>query len=120
MNKMNKEKIVSGLLAWGIAFTLTYASIAGFMNPGAWVGFIPDFISKIVGAELFLKINGVVEIVLALWLISGKKVFYPAVISGLMMLGILIFNFGAMDILFRDVAIVFMASALAVIEFGNK
>lgn len=117
---MDRTKTASRLLAWGIAITLGYAAIAGFINPGAWIGFIPGFISDMVGAALFLKINGIVEIILALWLVSGKRVFYPAVISGLMMLGIIVFNIGAFDIIFRDVAILFMAVALAVLEFENK
>ena len=117
---MNKEKIVSLLLRAGIAFTLIYASIAGFLNPGAWVGFIPDFIDKMFGAELSLKMNGVIEIILALWILSGKKIFYPALISGIFMFGIIMLNLGAFDILFRDVAVLLMAAALAVLEFDKK
>ena len=117
---LDQNKHTSLLLRLGLAFTLFYAAIGGFINPNSWIGFFPPFLTGLIPTTLLLTSWGIVEIIVALWLLSNKKVFYPAVISALMMLGIVIFNFGAMDIVFRDVAILFMAAALATLTYDER
>jgi hypothetical protein len=112
---MKKEKLVSLLLRLGLAFAFIYAAISAFINPTAWIGFFPEFLR----GEGVLMIFSVGEIVLGLWLLWGKKVFYAAILSALAMAGIVWFNFGAMDIVFRDVSILLMAIALAVLSRGK-
>ncbi len=99
----------------GIGFAFLYSAIAAFLNPNAWIGFLPNFLSFIAPKESFLNLFGGFEILLALWLFSNKKIFYAAVISATMTSGIIIFNLGALDIVFRDVAILFSAVALAIL-----
>ena len=116
----SSNSAVSFLLRIGLAGVFIYAGIAALINPFAWVGFVPQFITKIISAQTFLHIHSVGEIILALWLLSGRKIFYAAVISALDMLAVMIFNLSAMDIVFRDFAIFFMAVALVVMYKQNK
>ena len=118
--KIDKQKTPHLYLRIGIATTLIYAAIASFINPDAWIGFIPIFISKIIPAAIFLKVYSVYEITLGLWVLSGKKAFYSASLSALTIFGIIIFNTGAFDIIFRDIAIFLAAVALAIMSYKKK
>ena len=110
---MEKEKLVSLLLRVGIAFSFFYAAIASFVNQAAWIGFFPEFLQS----ELILNVFSIYEIIIGLWLISNWKVFYSAILSALSILGIIIFNFSAMDIVFRDFTILSASIALAVLSY---
>lgn len=115
-----RNMLVSFLLRSGLAIVFLYAAISAFLNPLAWVGFIPNFVKNIIPALLFLKIHSAAEIILALWLLSNKKTFYAAVVSALAMLSIVIFNITALEIVFRDIAILFGALALAVLTYSKE
>lgn len=116
----SRESLVSLFLRWGLALVFLYASISAFINPSAWVIFIPKFVTGIIPELIFLKIHSLVEIFLALWLLSNKKIFYASVISSLALLGIIIFNLTQLDIVFRDIAILFMAIALTILSYKKE
>lgn len=122
LNKIsdNKRVLISVLLRVGLAFTLLYAAIAGFMNPLSWIGFIPSFIANSMSVMVALKIFGIIQIILAIWLLSNWKIYYAAKINAALVLAIILFNLGAMGILFRDVAIFFASLALAVLSYKKK
>lgn len=114
----NRE-IISFLLRIGLAFVFIYASVASFLNPNSWVGYVPNFIREVVNPEIFLKIHGVFEMALGIWLVSNKGIKYAGILSILSLMGIIAFNISDMDIIFRDVAILLMAAALTVFEWKN-
>jgi len=101
------------LLRIGVAFAFIYPAISGFVEPIAWIGYFPGFIQSLP-VDLFIVLNifGAVEIILALWILSGKKILIPCVLGAFMLVGIVTFNLSQIDILFRDVAILFMLLAL--------
>ena len=84
-----------------------------------WIGFLPAAITKILPAQLVLFVFSAYEIFLALWLLANKKIFYAACLSSLTLLAIIIQNLGVFSIVFRDVAILFSALALAVLSYKN-
>ena len=49
--------------------------------------------------------------------LSGKKIFYASFLAGGILLSIIIFNLGSLDIVFRDAAIFFSAAAAAVLHY---
>lgn len=100
---------------YGIGFAFLYSAIASFVNPNAWIGFLPNFLSLVAPKEIFLNVFSVFEIFLALWLFSNRKIYYAAILSAITMFGIVVFNLGALDIVFRDVTILFSAIALAIL-----
>lgn len=113
---MKKEKLASLLLRIGLAFIFIYAAISALVLPDAWIGFYPQWMLNIIPANLLLYSHSFFEILLSLWLISGKKISYAAILAGLWLLGIISGTLDSFLITFRDVAILFSAAALAVLS----
>lgn len=106
-------KLSSFLLRLGLAFSFAYAAADSFIKPDNWIGFFPLIIRNLMSPPLLLIAFALLQAGLALWLISGKAVFYSASLSALLLFGIIIVNFGQFEIIFRDVTILFAALALA-------
>lgn len=102
------------LLAFGLAFVFMYAGIESLRNPDGWIGFVPNALTHIAAATTILKMTAVVEIVLAVWLVTMQWLKYAAVVAALMLLGIVVGNPHAWDITFRDVGLLLAALALVV------
>ncbi len=113
---MNKKRVISILLRIGLAFAFLYAAIAAFMTPTSWVGFVPGFIELILPKEIFLSVFSSLEIILGAWILSGYKTYYASIVASLFLAGIIVPNIFSMETIFRDVSILFMAIALAVLE----
>ena len=110
---MNRERLVAFFLRVGLSVAFLYASIAALLEPDSWAGFIPLFLRQLIAPETFLVIHSGAEILLALWLLSGVRSFAAASVSACAMAGVVLFNLGSLDVVFRDIAIFFMALALA-------
>lgn len=108
------------ILRVSLAFAFLYPPIAAFFDPYSWVGYFPDFLRGIIPDLLLLHLFGIVEIIIGGWLLWGKNLFYPSVSAALLLLGIVIFNFPQMDVVFRDVSILGIALALALESFREK
>ena len=104
----------------GLAFVFIFASISAFLNPQAWIGYVPSFIENFITRAYFLFIHDIVNMVLGLWLLTGKKTFYAAIISSVVLAGIILTNLGSFLITFRDVGLFFSAIALAVMSKDNR
>ena len=100
------------LLRLGIAFGFFYAAIFSFLNPNDWIGFFPLFLRDFFDANPLLNAFSFFEIILGFWLISGKWLAASAAFSALSIIGIIVFNLGDFDIVFRDVGLFFAALAL--------
>lgn len=96
-----------------VAFAFLYPPIDAFFHPDSWVGFFPMFMRDHVPGGALLPMWGIVEILIALWILSGKKIFIPACAAALSLVLIVVFNFSLIDILFRDFAIALVAASLA-------
>ncbi len=116
----DKYYFVSFFLRCGLALVFLYAAIAGFLNPLAWVGFVPNFIKALIPATTFLHIYGSFQVLLALWLLSNKKIYFAALLSALILFAIIIANIKDLEIVFRDIAIMFGALALAVLSYHRR
>ena len=112
---MEKRLItVFTILRVGVAFSFIYAAVAAFITPTSWIGYFPAFLLNIAPESLLLGSWGIVEIVLALWLIFSKSPFIPASLMTASLAGLIVFNIEAMDIIFRDITIATTTLALAV------
>jgi len=109
---MNNTRLVSFFLRIGLATVFLYAAIAGFLAPDAWVNFLPLWMRNVVDPRLLLAGFGIYEIVLSLALLADKGTKYAALLSAATMAAIVVQNYQAMDVVFRDVAIMFSAFAL--------
>ena len=109
----------SFFLRLGLAFVFIFVAISAFFNPQAWIGFIPDIGNFITKAYL-LFIHDVIGLGLGLWLLSGKKTFYAAIVTCILLAGIILTNLGVFLIVFRDIGLFFAAVALAVMSKNKK
>ncbi|OHA63688.1 MAG: hypothetical protein A2842_01310 [Candidatus Wildermuthbacteria bacterium RIFCSPHIGHO2_01_FULL_48_25] len=100
------------LLRIGLAFVFFYAAVSSFFEPLNWIGFFPQFLRGLIPQNLLLSGFSLFEVGMGLWLLSGKKAFAAAFISAVSLLGIVLFNLGSLDIMFRDIGLFFAALAL--------
>lgn len=103
------------VLRIGLAFSFLYPAISAWFNPFAWIGYFPAFLLNFAGSNdmLLLHAFGISEIVIGLWLIFGRKIFWPSVLAALYLLAIVVLNLNQMDVIFRDISIFAIAVALA-------
>lgn len=120
MGHLQKEKLASFILRIGLGTVFLYAAASSFLEPNSWIGYLPAFLKQYASPEFLLNVFSIYEILLALWLISGKETFHAALLAAATMFAIVVQNFGALEILFRDVAIFFAALALAVLSRDGK
>ena len=115
------DNMVHVVLRVGVAFAFIYPAVAAFLEPLSWIGFFPAFIRDIVDSEtILLSLVSLFQIGIALWIIAGRKIFIPSVIASIYLCLIIIFNLELLDIVFRDIPILLMAIALALIHYGNR
>ena len=113
MTNIYKAKL---LLRVGLAFVFLYAGISGLLDPFSWVGFFPKFVFTIVSSSVAMPLFSMGEILLGVWILSGKKLFWSATIASISLLLIVLFNLNQFLIVFRDMAILMMAMSLIFLE----
>lgn len=113
---MSRGPLVSFLLRAGLAVVFLYAAVSSMLEPTSWLGFLPRFLRDMFPENLLLFGFSAFEVVLGLWLLSGKAVFYSSLVSAAALLGIIVFNLAALPIVFRDIAIFFAALALMAVS----
>lgn len=111
---MDTHKVSNLLLRLGIGFAFLYPPINALFDPMSWIGYFPSFLRGIVPDLVLLHSFGVVEVFIAVWILSGKKILIPSLLAVTMLLGIVLFNLQDFQILFRDLSLAMMALALAV------
>jgi uncharacterized membrane protein YphA (DoxX/SURF4 family) len=118
-NKLGQDNLVliSFFLRAGLAIVFLYAGISSLIEPSSWIGYVPQFINIIIPREMFLSIYSIFEIILALWLLSNKKIYYASLLSSLTLLLIIFPNIFQLEIVFRDIAIFFSGVSLAVLSY---
>ena len=114
---MTADKKVDLLLRVGVAFAFIYPAISAFFSPFVWIGYFPSFTLGIVSDPVLLHLFGAVEIIIGLWILSGKKIFLPSALATIMLIAIVVFNASQMDVLFRDLSIAAMSLALALMHY---
>lgn len=118
---MNRDS-ASLVLRLGLAFAFLYPPLNAISNPDSWIGYFPSFVKGFVPDMLLLHSFGAVEIIIAIWLLSGWRIFWPASLAACMLVSIVVFDYKDFEILFRDLAIASIALALAIKNwpFGAK
>lgn len=112
-----QDALVSFFLRVSLATVFLYAAVASFLDPFSWVGFLPQWLRNVFPETILLPLFSIYEMIVALWLLSGKKILYSAVLSGVTLLAIIVTNIAALDIVFRDTAIFFSAVSLVILHW---
>lgn len=108
------------VLRFGLAFVFVYAAVAIYLRPADWIGFVPAFIDSILDRQTFLQLHALFDLVLAIGLALNVKIFYAAIFSVLNLAGIVIFNVGALDVVFRDIGLLTAAVSLALLSYNEN
>lgn len=116
---IEKSALGNLLLRLGVAFAFLYPPINALYNPDSWLGYLPEFArlsARALGVSdlFFLHAFGIVEAILALWILSGKKIFWPSAAATALLFAIVVFNPFQFEVLFRDLSIAAMSLALAI------
>ncbi len=111
---MNLDKLTDCVLRGGLAFSFLFPPINAFFDPYSWIGYFPAFMRGFVPDAVLLHSFGVVEIIIALWILSGWKVFWPSIAAFILLFAIVFFDFGDFQVIFRDVSIATIALALII------
>lgn len=108
------ERYAEWTLRIGLAFAFLYPPVSAFFDPLAWIGYFPQFVRDMANNDqVLLHAFGIVEVVIAGWILLARNIFIPSVVAAVMLAGIVVFNWGAMPVVFRDISILAIAIALA-------
>jgi len=108
------------VLRAGVAFAFLYPAVNAVFEPFTWIGYFPPFLRGIVPDPVLLHTFGALEIVIALWILSGWRIFWPSAAATALLLSIVIFDFNSFEVLFRDVSIAAAALALALAHYSER
>ena len=104
------------VLRLGVAFAFLYPPINAFSNPYDWIGYFPSFMHGLVPDLVLLHTFGVVEIIIALWILWGRNIFWPAALATVMLVAIVAFNVSNFVVVYRDLSIAAASLSLALMN----
>lgn len=102
------------VLRIGLAFAFLYPPLNAIFDPNAWIGYFPQFLRGFVDDLVLLHAFGVVEVIIALWILWGKKLFLPCAAAFLLLVAIVTMDYQEFQVVFRDLSIAAIALYLAV------
>ncbi|MBI4193100.1 MAG: hypothetical protein HY536_00555 [Candidatus Colwellbacteria bacterium] len=112
--------VVSLLLRAGIAILFSYAAVSSFFQPDLWIGYLPLALRDLIPTPPLMILFSVFELGLALWVLSGLRLFYAALTVAFVLVTIIVTNLSELPIIFRDVAVLCAALALMVMYWPRK
>ncbi len=118
---MKRAYILFLLLRMGVAFPLLYVASASLSNPLLWIDFIPEFISILSINELTLiYLFGLIDLALGLWILWGRHIFLPSLITSILVFGLVVFNLDQFGLIFRDISILSISLVLTIWSYDGK
>ncbi|MCR4326013.1 MAG: hypothetical protein NUV59_04435 [Patescibacteria group bacterium] len=117
---MTQGALASLALRIGVAFAFLYPPVNALFNPYSWIGYFPHFVRGIAPDLVLLHLFGLVQVAIALWILSGRRIFWPSIAAAAILVAIVAFNVANLEVLFRDLSIAAMALALAVVSYHDE
>src|SRR3989344_7087675 len=116
MPEFLKKKLITVGLArllfrFGFSFPFFYAGIDSFLNPLAWMGFVPSWIENFgISIEQVLLVQVIFDIAIGVAILFDIFTFWASLAGGAFLLGITILptitvGWGMMFTLFRDIGL---------------
>lgn len=100
---MTLQKITYWIGKLLIVITFLYFGIEGVIEPSTYVNYIPDWISNFINPEIVVVTHGVIETILALFILFSLGGTIPLIVLIVLFVGILFVVSGAT--LIRDIGI---------------
>lgn len=121
---MPREKLTDIVLRAALAFALAFPALDATVDPYSWLGYFPGFVQQAAAAAgvsglVLLHTFGIFEVALALWLLSGWKIFYPSAAALALLGAIVILDYSEFQTLFRDLSIASIALVLALKHYHD-
>jgi uncharacterized membrane protein YphA (DoxX/SURF4 family) len=110
--KLHNPKNARLALQVALAFVFLYAAYSSWTKPDDWTIYVPTFMVGSLSALTVLKLLAAYELVLGLWLLSGRYLKYAALLSLLTLAGIVVLTPSQFLTTFRDVGLALAAVAL--------
>lgn len=110
---MNLGKHSQLVLRLGLTFVFGWFGIDKFLHVSTWYGWIPAWLS-FVPQNMFLYVLGVLELVAAILLLGGRFVRFASLGCAALLIGV-VASFGINEITVRDIGLIAMALALAML-----
>jgi hypothetical protein len=107
------DKTTSLILRLGVAFAFLYPPIDALFDPVSWFGYFPGYLQHLAPEPVLLHGFGLIEVLIALWILSNKKIFWPSAAAAAILLVIVVSDFADFQVVFRDLSIAAAALALA-------
>jgi len=120
ITRFTDKRLISFILRVGLSIAFLYAGISALLNPTSWLGFIPSWLRDTIPTTIFLPLHASFDLIVGVWLLSGKRSFYAAAIAGVELFAIILLNLGALEIVFRDISLLFSTFALMIIHKGER
>lgn len=117
---ISNAKAVIILLRLSIASVFIYAAVGATLQPENWLYFLPDFATNIIPANILLLCFSAFQAILSVWILTGWKPFYAGILTSFTLIAVILANLSALDVLFRDFAILFAALALTLASKQKK
>ena len=115
------SKSSSVLLRFALAFAFLYPAYGFWKSPADWVGYVPEFVRAVgLSQDALMRAIAGFHLLIALWLLSGWRIFLPSLVAAFFLFGIVYFNWNQLDILFRDLSLALAALALAHANFSRR
>lgn len=117
------SKTSSLLIRISLAFAFLYPAYGFWKHADAWIGYIPSFVKEAtilasmgISQNILLLLIGGFHVIIALWILSGWRIFIPSLVIALFLISIVYFNQNQLNVLFRDISLALVALALAFSE----
>ncbi len=111
-----RTRLANFILRAGVAFAFLYPPIAAVFNPFDWIGYFPAFMHGYVPDMVLLHGFGLVEVIIALWILWGKNIFWPSLAATTILLMIVITDRRDFVVVFRDLSIAAASLSLALMS----
>ncbi len=99
------KKYAPAFSRYGVGIVFLIFGIWQFVNPSSWEGYLPVFVISSFNAATFIFLNGVLDSLIGVLLISGVFVRAASAIGVLHLLGI-VFSLGWNDVAVRDIGLI--------------
>lgn len=97
------------VLRTGLAFAFLYPPLNALVDPNAWIGYFPPFTRGVVDDMIMLHAFGVLEVIIAIWILWGRYIFYPAAAAFVLLVAIVVLDYTEFQVVFRDLSIAAIA-----------